>query len=145
MRIRILAAIGLAASLAGCGTITRGTDESIAFLSEPPGAAVTTNKGYACPATPCSIKVERTDEFDVTFTKPGYEPQIVPVRTEIVGKGAAGMAGNVLVGGVIGIGVDAATGAAFDHKPNPVSVVLVPEARPGPVSRRGRRGVRPEG
>lgn len=145
MRVQVLAAALLAAGVAGCGTITRGTDEPVAFLSDPPGAAVTTTKGYACPATPCSIKVERSDEFDVTFSKPGYQPQIVPVRTEVVGKGAAGMAGNVLVGGVIGIGVDAATGAAFDHKPNPVSVVLVPEGKPSVPARRGRRNAAPEG
>lgn len=144
MRRQILTAALLAVGTAGCGTITRGTDEPVAFLSDPPGAAVTTTKGYACPATPCSIKVERSDEFDVTFTKPGYQPQVVPVRTEVVGKGAAGMAGNILVGGVIGIGVDAATGAAFDHKPNPVSVVLVPEGKPAAPVRRGRRKAAPE-
>ncbi len=145
MRRRILTAALLAVGTAGCGTIIRGTDEPVAFLSDPPGAAVTTMKGYACPATPCTIKVERSDEFDATFTKPGYQPQIVPVRTEVVGKGAAGMAGNVIVGGVIGIGVDAATGAAFDHKPNPVSVVLVPEGKPAAPARRGRRKADPEG
>ena len=145
MRVQVLAAAMLAAGVAGCGTITRGTDEPVAFLSEPPGATVTTTKGYACPATPCTIKVERSDEFDVTFMKPGYQPQTVPVRREVVGKGAMGMAGNVIAGGVIGIGVDAATGAAFDHKPNPVSVVLVPEDMPAKPVRRGRRKAVPEG
>jgi hypothetical protein len=37
-------------------------------------------------------------------------------------------AGNVLAGGLIGMGVDAATGAAQDHKPNPVIVTLQPIA-----------------
>jgi hypothetical protein len=31
-----------------------------------------------------------------------------------------------LLGGVIGMGVDAATGAATDHKPNPVIVTMQP-------------------
>ncbi|MFE1598199.1 translation initiation factor 2 [Methylobacterium sp. ID0610] len=91
---------------------------------------MTTTKAYACPATPCSLEIERSDEFDVTFSKAGYRTEIVPVRTKVVGAGAAGMAGNVLLGGVIGIGVDAYTGAAFDHTPNPVSVTLVPDALP---------------
>lgn len=46
------------------------------------------------------------------------------MKTELVGNGAAGLAGNVLIGGVIGMGTDVATGATQDHKPNPVHAVL---------------------
>lgn len=102
-----------------------------------------TTKAYACPATPCSLQVERSDEFDATFSKPGYRSQVVPVRTKISGGGGASFAGNILAGGVIGMGVDAATGAALDHTPNPVSVVLVPEGQPK-VSRRNRRPMQGE-
>lgn len=131
-----------AVSVSACGSITRGTTEKMAFLTEPPGAQMVTDKGYACPATPCSLEVDRSDEFDVTFTKPGYQPQMVPVRTKVAGTGAAGFAGNVLVGGVIGMGVDAATGAALDHTPNPVNATLVPDALPSAQvrNRRARRG-----
>ena len=38
--------------------------------------------------------------------------------------GGAALAGNVLVGGIIGLGVDAATGASKELTPNPVSVTL---------------------
>lgn len=133
------AAMLIAVGLGACGSITRGTMEKMAFLTEPPGATMTTTKGYACPATPCSLEVERSDEFDVTFVKPGFRPETVPVRTKVVGAGAAGMAGNVLAGGVIGIGVDAYTGAAFDHTPNPVSVSLVPSALPSAQRNRQRQ------
>ena len=37
------------------------------------------------------------------------------------------MAGNVLLGGVIGAGIDASTGAMHSHKPNPLRVTLNPE------------------
>lgn len=107
-----------------------GTDEPIAFISDPPGAQVVMTNGYACPATPCSLKVERSDEFDATFSKAGCQTQIVPVRTKLANAGAAGFAGNIIAGGVIGMGVDAATGASYDHVPNPVQVTLVPEALP---------------
>lgn len=140
---RLLAAAAVAAGLGACGSIVRGTSEPISFVSEPPGAAMTTNMGYACPATPCSLEVARSDEFDATFTKPGYRPQTVPVRTRIAGKGAASFAGNVIAGGVIGMGVDAYTGAAMDHTPNPVIVSLVPDALPSAGRHRLRRG-RPE-
>jgi hypothetical protein len=39
------------------------------------------------------------------------------------------VAGNVLVGGVIGLGVDMYTGASQDLVPNPVKVTLEPEAK----------------
>lgn len=47
------------------------------------------------------------------------------------GKGAAGLAGNILVGGLIGVGVDAMTGATLDHSPNPALITLVPTDAPG--------------
>lgn len=138
-----LAAALVAVGLAACGSVTRGTTELIAFTSEPPGAAVATTTNRYCPTTPCSLDVPRSEEFDVTFTKAGFQPQTVPVRTKLAGAGAAGFAGNVLAGGVIGMGVDAYTGAAMDHTPNPVAVTLVPDALPSAqrTRRRGRPGV----
>ncbi|MFC6460494.1 hypothetical protein ACFP76_07905 [Paracoccus aerius] len=38
--------------------------------------------------------------------------------------GSAAMAGNVFVGGIIGAGVDADSGAMLDLVPNPVEVTL---------------------
>lgn len=74
--------------------------------------------------------VKRNADISITFQKEGYEPQIVPLSRDIPGTGAAGFAGNLLLGGVIGMGVDAATGAATDHKPNPVIVTMQPSASP---------------
>lgn len=127
---RFCTAALVAAGVSACGSITRGTGEMMTFTSEPAGAALSTTKGYGCAATPCSFEVPRSDEFDATFTKPGYKVASVPVRTTLVGKGAAGFAGNVLIGGGAGMVVDAYTGAAYDHTPNPVAVTLVPEALP---------------
>lgn len=146
MHRQVWAAAILAVGVSGCGSIVRGTDEPVAFMSDPPGAQVVTTKGYACPLTPCSIKVDRSDEFDATISKPGYIPQVVQVRTKLTSSGGASFAGNILAGGVIGMGVDAATGAALDHTPNPVSVTLEPEGRPTAAApTRGKRRRQPEG
>ena len=48
-----------------------------------------------------------------------------PVEGRPDGAGTAGMAGNLVVGGIIGMGVDAATGAMNSHVPNPLVVTLV--------------------
>ena len=60
----------------------------------------------------------------MVFSKAGYITQEVSVRTQIAGSGAAGFAGNVVLGGVIGMGVDAASGATLEHCPNPIGVTL---------------------
>jgi hypothetical protein len=38
--------------------------------------------------------------------------------------------GNAVVGGVVGMAVDAASGATLEHCPNPVAVTLQPASRP---------------
>ena len=128
---RLLISLVIAASVGGCATITRGTTSQVQIQSEPEGAQVRTSLGYSC-ITPCTITVNRKDEFAVTFFMPGYEPQTVPVKTQVAGSGAAGFAGNILLGGLIGMGADAATGAALEHVPNPVFAALVPIVAPRP-------------
>ena len=130
-------------SLAGCATITRGTTSQIQIVSEPSGASARTSLGQQC-VTPCTISVSRKDEFAVNYSMPGYEDAQVQVKTGIAGSGAAGFAGNLVLGGVVGMGVDAATGATLEHVPNPVSATLRPIAPPPPVaSRKPRRSRKP--
>lgn len=81
--------------------------------------------GPAC-ITPCSAQVARNQDLIVTFTKPGYEPQTVRLTTKLAGGGAVGVAGNAILGGAVGLVVDTGTGAAMDHYPNPLKVLLVP-------------------
>jgi hypothetical protein len=126
-------------ALAGCGTIVRGATEQVQLVSEPSDALASTSLGHSC-QTPCTVSVGRKDEFTVTFEKPGFERAQVPVTTAISGGGGASFAGNILVGGVIGMGADAATGAAYDHTPNPVRAALNPIPKPAePPPLEGRR------
>jgi hypothetical protein len=124
MRNLILAS-ACALGLCGCATITRGTTDQVQLRSNPAEARATTSMGQSC-MTPCTITVSRKDEFAVSFEKDGYEPQSVEVKTQVAGAGAAGFAGNVLIGGVVGMGADVVTGATLEHIPNPVQADLVP-------------------
>ena len=96
----------------------------------------------AC-VTPCVVVAKRNADMTVTINKDGYEPQVIPLTKEVPGTGAVGFAGNLLAGGVIGMGVDAVTGAAQDHKPNPVIVTLQPTAPPPSRPARPRPPSRP--
>lgn len=130
----------LGIALTGCASITRGNTDQITITTDPTGARVTTSLSQAC-TSPCTLTVGRKDEFVVTAVADGYRPQEVPVTTKIATAGAVGFAGNILLGGVIGMGVDAATGATLEHIPNPVHIALEPVGRPaGPgIARRHRR------
>lgn len=115
--------LSAAVVLAGCASITRGHQNQVQIVSSPPGATARTSLGHTC-VTPCTLQFSRKDEFSVVFTLAGYETREVPVRTQLASEGAAGFAGNILVGGVVGMAVDAASGATNEHCPNPVSVTL---------------------
>ena len=129
--------------LGGCASVTRGWKEQISLASTPSGARATVSGGdnHTC-VTPCAVEVHRNSDLQVTFELDGHEPETVVLTKEIATTGAAGFAGNVLLGGVIGMGVDAVSGAPMDHKPNPVIVTLRPIARPAaPVGKpRPKRG-----
>jgi hypothetical protein len=84
------------------------------------------------------VQAKRNADITVTINKDGYEPQIIPLTKEVPGTGAVGFAGNILAGGLVGMGVDAVTGAAQDHKPNPVIVTLQPIAPATPRPARPR-------
>ena len=122
----LLCALALGAGASGCATITRGTSQDFRVESTPSGASVTTSNGFACAATPCTFRMQRKHGFTVDATLPGYLPVHAVVTSNLSGNGAAGMAGNVLIGGLIGVGVDATSGATQDLTPNPLTLTLEP-------------------
>ncbi len=143
--IRLFLAAAIALPCFGCASVTRGTTENISIASTPAGATAEIS-GLDIPTacvTPCVVVAKRSADITVTINKEGYEPQIIPLTKEIPGSGAAGFAGNILAGGLIGMGVDAATGAALDHKPNPVIVTLQPATLGPPRAAKPRPPRRP--
>jgi len=113
-------------STTACATVTRGSNTAFEVQSTPAGATVSTSNGHVCPSTPCSIKMPRRSEFEVVVAKPGYETVSTTVTNKVAGGGGVAMAGNVIVGGVIGAGVDLASGAMLDLTPNPLVVTMAP-------------------
>jgi uncharacterized protein YceK len=134
---RIVLIIALASLCGGCATVIRGTTDEVAFKSSPSGAEVHTSNGLGC-VTPCTLQIKKTEEFVATFKKAGFISKQVPVARQIVTAGVVATAGNAIAGGLVGVGVDAVTGAGYDHTPNPVSVILRPAGprsdSPGPTS-----------
>ncbi len=131
--MRILFMLGAAMALGACATVTKGTDDTVQFVSTPPGATVSFKEvsgriNQSGCTTPCTLEINRKFTYSVEFEKPGYQTYVQLLEPKLSGDGTAGMAGNLLLGGVIGAAVDASTGAMNDLKPNPMIAELVPLA-----------------
>jgi uncharacterized protein YceK len=118
MKISLLAIIPVIA-LSGCASIVNGQTQVLSLTTSDKGAEVGSasctllnNKGTWFVSTPGTVSVHRSyQDLHVTCKKDGLEPGIVTVKSS-----TKPMAfGNVLFGGVIGVGVDTGTGAAYDY------------------------------
>lgn len=126
MKERFATIVFLASVLSACGTVTRGTTENVVIKSLPEDAQITTSISMSCPRSPCALEVPRKKAFTAYASRDGYKPGSILIQRKVSGGGAAGFAGNILIGGVVGMGVDAVTGASLDHYPNPALIVLEP-------------------
>ncbi len=126
-----------------CATITRGVHDKLSVQSQPPGAQVTLSTGEKG-VTPAKFIKSRRESLSVTVSKPGYISQTIRVESKASATGGAAMAGNAVAGGLIGLAVDAGSGAMFSLYPNPVSVQLVPNAGSAPKKRPVKKTSQPK-
>lgn len=113
--------------LTGCASMTRGTWDVLNLETVPAGAECNLSNGMVCASTPCALRMKRKSEGQAVCKKEGYQDGIGNWTNKTAGAGAAGMAGNVLLGGIIGAGIDAGSGATKDLTPNPLVITLEPE------------------
>jgi hypothetical protein len=125
--LRIAGLLSLLWLMGGCASITQGTDQQITAKTEPSGAECEFTRdgetvGVVNP-TPGTVTVSKSkDVIQVSCTKQGHQKAVRPLNSEFEGM----TAGNALFGGLIGLGVDAATGAMNEY-PNEIFVRLTPE------------------
>ena len=128
MKAIVAAAALLAASLlGGCATVTQGTSQDIVIDAEPQGAECKVNRRGVLHATvivPGKANVPRGgDTLEVTCSAQGFESGTQHVAPTFSGA----TIGNVLLGGLIGIAIDAASGANHAYPPR-ISMLLTPIA-----------------
>ncbi len=124
--LRIIIAAGVVvpfALMSGCASIVSGQNQSVSVDTpgcSPANCQLTNDKGTWFVTTPGSVTVRRAyGSLTVACTKEGYTPV-----TSVVASSTKAMAfGNIILGGVIGAGVDMGTGAAYDY-PELISVAL---------------------
>lgn len=137
MKLLRLTALGaLAFATGACSTIIEGTSQNISVSTQPPEASCELVRDGVVigliSSTPGSVKVEKNKQnIIITCKKDGYRDGVYRNESDFAGA----TAGNILLGGIIGVGIDAATGAANKYDGD-VAIVLesLPAAAPAPVT-----------
>lgn len=116
MKLHVLAALAaLGVALSGCATIIKGTTQSISVETDPVTGAeckLVSSEGTWYVTTPGSVTVHKTkNDIEATCTKAGYQEAKATFPSHFNGA----TAGNLILGGVIGLGVDAASGANYQY------------------------------
>lgn len=103
----------------GCATIMNGSTQKVGITSTPSGSKVYVD-GKEMGVTPAFLEMDRETQHVISLEKPGYERQDVAVTPEVSGW----VWGNILLGGVIGLGVDYATGSLYRLEPAQVGAQM---------------------
>lgn len=111
----LLTALVIAAVLPGCASIVSGQNQPITVEApncEGATCKLINDKGTWFVKAPGPVTVSRAyGDLIVTCNKEGFG-----AATNTVSSSTKAMAaGNIIFGGIIGVGVDVATGAAYDY------------------------------
>lgn len=108
-------AVAIATALPGCASIVSGQNQPVTVEApqcEGASCKLLNDKGTWIVKAPGSVTVSRAyGDLTVTCSKEGFGS----ATTTVASSTKAMAAGNIIFGGLIGVGVDAATGAAYDY------------------------------
>jgi len=127
--------LGLAAAASGCASIVEGTDQSVTVQTTPSGASCELKRdgevvGVVNP-TPGTVTVDKSkDDIAIICQKDGYQYASGAFSSDFQGM----TFGNILFGGLIGVAVDASSGAMHEY-PASVTIAMAPDAFPDTVER----------
>jgi hypothetical protein len=131
MRLLRLLPLLAVAFLPACATITTGTDHTMAVVTNPAGATCELRRGAdlvgVIPRTPATVrfgKSYRDIAIDCAHPSAGRGTTTVTAGFQPM------FLGNILLGGVIGMGVDIISAAGADY-PTTAYVTIQPTGEPG--------------
>lgn len=128
MFIRFVSAVILASSLSACASITTGTTQPLTVVTPYVNEAScqlndTAGGSWFIRHTPDTVTVNKGDgPMTIRCEKDGYRDGVTVLNETFQGA----TLGNILLGGGIGVIVDASTGAAQEY-PKDAKVYLEPE------------------
>ena len=148
MRFFSVLVLASAVLLSGCSTLFMGTNDDVTIHSDPVAEAEVDGRAYQ---TPREIALDRDDPHIVRVNKEGYEEHAVTLESGLNWGGLfldAGVGGLIALSsnghdgwiatgtvvGLLGIGIDFLTGAAYRVKPDDLDIQLqqklAPESTP---------------
>ncbi|ACF13262.1 hypothetical protein Ctha_0794 [Chloroherpeton thalassium ATCC 35110] len=117
--IRQMLLVVLATQFFGCATILNGTHEDISISSTPSRAKVTIDhQPYG--QTPVIANLSRKKKHIVKISQPGFYDYEMIITQHVSGA----LLGNILLGGLIGLVVDASSGGMWELKPTDIRAYL---------------------
>jgi hypothetical protein len=134
MKTHVTFALILVLFTVNCSSIVHGTTQQVKVDSEPSGAAVTVECGDVANdpklVTPAVVNLHRKPDYcALKLNKEGYAPKEVRFAQKVSGW----YFGNILVGGLVGLIVDAANGAMWNRNVSPATKEGVSVAPKGEV------------
>ncbi len=115
----IFALFSLSIFVYSCATIMHGTKQDIGISSNPGGAKITVD-GQMKGITPSTFKLSRKINHVIKIELKGYEPYSATLTREVSGW----VWGNLVIGGIIGLGIDYLTGGLYDLTPEQIHAQL---------------------
>lgn len=130
-----VATAAAALAMSGCATITKGSSQSVTVLTDPNGAECRFDRAGQSLAivnpTPGTVQIDKSkDAITIRCKKDGYMETAGTLDSEFQGM----TFGNILFGGIIGVAVDAGSGA-MNQYPSSLTLNLVPESFPSSDAR----------
>jgi hypothetical protein len=113
-------------AISGCATVVHGTRQEVGISSAPTGAEVWIDN-IKVGETPVVAKLRRKDTHTVQLMLPGYQPYETTITRNVSGW----VWGNIAIGGLIGLGVDAISGGMYKLSPEQVTGSLAVEHAAG--------------
>lgn len=105
--------------LTGCATIIHGPNQTIGVNSNPSSARVTVD-GQAFGTTPAMVKLASKSTHVIKVELEGYLPFEATVTKKISGW----VWGNIVIGGIPGLAIDAVTGSLYRLTPEQLTAQL---------------------
>ena len=102
-----------------CALMFKGTSEEVAFQSSPDRAQVYV-EGKLMGETPLAIKLESKKSYTIVFKAEGYKDQSYHIKNKI----GAGWIILDILGGLVPVIIDAATGAWYSLDQKNINAVL---------------------
>ena len=126
--MRAICGAAMLALLGGCATIIEGSDQSIMISTNPTAATCILERDGVTIATvsptPGTASVTKSrDPIAVRCNKDGFDEGVSALSSDFEGM----TFGNILFGGLVGVAVDAGSGA-MNKYPETISVVLPPKS-----------------